>query len=52
MRDQSGEHGPLQGALIPGRQPRTHIVDPKLALIEKHLSELDAVLRKLVRCDF
>ena len=39
-------------ALIPGRQPRTHIVGPKLALIEKHLSELDAVLRKLVRWEF
>ena len=39
-------------ALIPGRQPRTHIVGPKLALIEGHLSELDAVLRKLVRCEF
>lgn len=36
-------------ALIPNRLPRTHIVGPKLALIEKHLSELDAVLKKLVR---
>ncbi|KAF8350860.1 hypothetical protein F5887DRAFT_876109 [Amanita rubescens] len=28
----------------PNRLPRTHIVGPKLALIEKHLSELDALI--------
>ncbi|PFH50048.1 hypothetical protein AMATHDRAFT_48188 [Amanita thiersii Skay4041] len=34
-------------ALIPNRQPRTHLVRPKLSTIDKHLSDLDAILAKL-----
>ncbi|KIL69595.1 hypothetical protein M378DRAFT_156815 [Amanita muscaria Koide BX008] len=33
--------------LVPGRQPRSHVVAPKMALIEKCLQELDAILKKL-----
>ncbi|KAK2467052.1 hypothetical protein APHAL10511_001310 [Amanita phalloides] len=41
----------LENALsaIPNRRPRTRVVGPKLALIEKHISELDVVVRKLVQ---
>lgn len=36
--------------LIPaGTQPQTHIVQPKLAVMEKRISELDTVILKLVR---
>ncbi|KAF8630381.1 hypothetical protein AX15_002940 [Amanita polypyramis BW_CC] len=34
-------------ALIPNRRPRARVVGPKLVLIEKHISELDAILEKL-----
>lgn len=36
-------------ALIPDRQPRSRLVGPKLAVMEKRLAELDAVTFKLVR---
>jgi hypothetical protein len=37
-------------ALVPdGEQPRTRVVGPKLALMEKRIAELDRVTAKLVR---
>jgi hypothetical protein len=36
-------------ALIPDRIPRSHLVGPKLAVMEKRIVELDLVLSKLVR---
>ncbi|RDB20993.1 hypothetical protein Hypma_011427 [Hypsizygus marmoreus] len=34
-------------ALLPDRQPRVRLVGPKLALMEKRIAELDAVINKL-----
>ena len=35
-------------ALLPNRQPRTRLVGPKLAVMEKRIVELDTVVSKLV----
>lgn len=36
-------------SLIRDREPRTHLVGPKIAFIEKKIVELDVVISKLVR---
>jgi hypothetical protein len=35
-------------AIVPDRQPRSRLVGPKLALMEKRIAELDTVISKLV----
>ena len=36
-------------AVPAGTQPKYKVVQPKLALMEKYISDLDAVIQKLVR---